>query len=401
MLSVIEAKKILFENVKQLSALNKSVSEVTGCILAEDIRSPVNLPLFDQSAMDGFAVSFQKAFTGEENYDFKITGEIKAGDKPGVRLRKNTAVFIYTGSAVPENTDCVVMQENTNAENGYVNVSKNDLIKGNNIRYKGTQIKKGELVLRKGAFLNSATIGFLCLMGISKIKVIGKPMISILSTGNELQRSGAKLSPGKIYESNSIMLKAAITENGYETKFINSVKDDKKKLSKYVYQMLTSSDVLILSGGISVGKYDLVKEILESYGVKELFYKVSQKPGKPLYAGKLKEKMIFALPGNPASALVCFYEYVLPAIKKMSGYSEYDLKKEYFPLKESYELKGSRDLFLKAKISEGKVHILEGQGSDVLKSFAEANALIYLSSDKKVIKKGSPVETHLLPNYYS
>jgi len=155
--------------------------------------------------------------------------------------------------------------------------------------------------------------------------------------------------------------------------------------------------VLIITGGISVGKYDLVKDILESSGVKELFYKVSQKPGKPLYCGKLKNKLIFALPGNPAASLVCFYEYVLPSLRKMSGYSDFELSKEFLPLTESYELKGERDLFLKAKINNGKVTLLEGQGSDILKSFAEANALVYLSVNKRAIIKDDLVETHLIP----
>ncbi|HMQ69379.1 MAG TPA: molybdopterin molybdotransferase MoeA, partial [Ignavibacteria bacterium] len=355
MFSVIQAKKILFENVRKQSEKIKSVSEVSGYVSAKNIKSPVDLPLFDQSAMDGFAVNFEPEKLLKGKNFFKICGEIKAGDKPYGRLKKNNAVYIYTGAEVPVNTACVVMQEKTVVENGKVVIHKEALIKGSNIRSKGSQIKKGELALKKGFLMNPGAIGFLSSMGISKIKVTGKPSVSVLSTGNELQRSGLRSSPGKIYDSNSIMLKAVINDNGFEAKQVNSVRDDRKKLSKYISGMLSASDVLIITGGISVGKYDLVKEILESCGVKELFYKVSQKPGKPMYAGKLKEKIIFALPGNPAASLVCFYEYILPALRKMSCYSDYDLKKEHIPLSESYEVKGNRDLFLKAKISDGKV----------------------------------------------
>ncbi|MCB0727514.1 MAG: molybdopterin molybdotransferase MoeA [Ignavibacteriae bacterium] len=396
MLSVNQAKKILFENVKKLSAVKRSVSEVSGYVSADNIKSPVDLPLFDQSAMDGFAVNFEPGRLNKEKIYFDIAGEIKAGDKPFGRLKKNTAVYIYTGAAVPVNTTCVVMQEKTEVENGKVYIQTDALLKGSNIRYKGSQIKKGKSALQKGFLLNPGAIGFLCSMGINNIRVTRKPTVSVLSTGNELQSSGIKLTPGKIYDSNSVMLKTAVNDNGFETSSVNSVEDDKKKLSKYISGMLTSSDVLIISGGISVGKYDLVRGILESYGVKELFYKVSQKPGKPLYAGKLKDKIIFALPGNPAASLVCFYEYVLPVLRKMSGYSEFELKKEMLPLAQNYEVKGIRDLFLKAYSSDGKVKILEGQGSDILRTFAEANALVYIKAGDRVISKGDLVETHLL-----
>jgi molybdopterin molybdotransferase len=395
--SVKEAKKILWKNIKLIPAVSKKVSDISGYVLAENVKSPVDLPLFDQSAMDGFAVNFDDEDLRNEELSFRITGEIKAGDKPNGKLKKNSAVYIYTGAATPLNTSCVVMQEKVQTNNGSVIIPASVLTKGSNIRFKGTQIKKGEPALAKGTLLNPAAVGFLCSMGISKIKVTGKPLVSVLSTGNELQEAGSKLYKGQIFESNSVMLKAALNGNGFETKYVSSVNDDKKNLTSIVSKMLSSSDVLIISGGISVGKYDLVKDILENSGVKELFYKVSQKPGKPLYCGKLKNKLIFALPGNPAASLVCFYEYVLPSLRKMSGYSDFELSKEFLPLTESYELKGERDLFLKAKINNGKVTLLEGQGSDILKSFAEANALVYLSVNKRKIVKGDLVETHLIP----
>ena len=397
MFSVKEAKKILWKNIKLIPAVSKKVSDISGYVLAENIKSPVDLPLFDQSAMDGFAVNFDDEDLRNEELSFRITGEIKAGDKPNGKLKKNSAVYIYTGAATPLNTSCVVMQEKVQTNYGSVIIPASALTKGSNIRFKGTQIKKGEPALAKGTLLNPAAVGFLCSMGISKIKVTGKPVVSVLSTGNELQEAGSKLYKGQIFESNSVMLKAALNGNGFETKYVSSVNDDKKNLTSIVSKMLSSSDVLIISGGISVGKYDLVKDILENSGVKELFYKVSQKPGKPLYCGKLKNKLIFALPGNPAASLVCFYEYVLPSLRKMSGYSDFELSKEFLPLTESYELKGERDLFLKAKINNGKVTLLEGQGSDILKSFAEANALVYLSVNKRAIIKDDLVETHLIP----
>lgn len=398
MISVKDAKYKLFRSVKPMSSLVKKISESTGYFTSESVMSPVDLPPFDQSAMDGFAVKYDHT-EGNMNDDFSflIVGEIKAGDKPIKLLKKNTAVYIYTGAAVPLNSTCVVMQEKAIVNNGKVTVPLSALEPGSNIRRTGSEIRKGQSALPKGHYINPASIGFLSSMGFNKIKVINKPGLSVLSTGNELERPGKKLSPGKIYESNSFMLKSVIKECGYEISKISSVKDERKKISDSIKNMLNTSDVILISGGISVGKYDLVKEILHKIGVKEIFYKVLQKPGKPLYAGKYKDKLVFALPGNPAASLTCFYEYVLPCLNKMSGHSEFELTKKLLSLTKPYEMKGEKDLFLKAKIENEKVTILEGQGSNILRSFAEANALVFLKSGNKKFVKGSKIETHILP----
>ncbi|HRA98798.1 MAG TPA: molybdopterin molybdotransferase MoeA [Ignavibacteria bacterium] len=398
MISVKDAKNKLYKSVKKMPATIKNISDITGYFLSESIKSPVDLPPFDQSAMDGFAVNFDDTVGNMNNeFSFLIIGEIKAGDKPIKFLKKNTAVYIYTGAAVPINSTCVVMQEKAVVKKGSVTISLSDLKTVSNIRSKGSEIKKGQVALTKGHQINPASIGFLCSMGIDKIKVIDKPILSVLSTGNELQRPGKKLSPGKIYESNSLMLESVIKECGYEISKINSVKDVKDKISFCINNMIKTSDVILISGGISVGKYDLVKEILHNLGVREIFYKVLQKPGKPLYAGKYKDKLVFALPGNPAASLTCFYEYVLPCLNKMSGHSEFELNKKFFPLSKPYELKGEKDLFLKAKIENDMIAILEGQGSNILRSFTESNAIVFLNSGNKLLKKGSYVETHILP----
>ncbi|MFZ1321605.1 MAG: gephyrin-like molybdotransferase Glp [Ignavibacteria bacterium] len=398
MISVKEAKYKLFRSVKPLFSVIKKISESTGYLIAESIKSPVDLPPFDQSAMDGFAVNFDHTAEIINNeFSFLIVGEIKAGDKPFRFLKKNTAVYIYTGAAVPLNSTCVVMQEKALVKNGKVTVSLSALEAGSNIRRKGSEIKKGQSALTKGHRINPASVGFLSSMGFDKIKVIRKPILSVLSTGNELQSPGKKLSPGKIYESNSLMLESVIKGCGYKVSKLSSVKDERKKINDCIKIMLKASDVILISGGISVGKYDLVKEILHNLGVNEIFYKVLQKPGKPLYAGKYKDKLVFALPGNPAASLTCFYEYVLPCLNKMSGHSEIELTKKLLPLTKPFIMKGEKDLFLKAKIENDMVTILEGQGSNILRSFAESNAIVFLNSENKKFVKGSNIETHILP----
>jgi molybdopterin molybdotransferase len=397
MLSIKKAKEILFKNVELNGVIKKEVQHCYGFVSAENIFSPVNIPYFNQSSVDGFAVNFESGFLDNNKFSFSLSGEIKAGDKPVKKLKNNSAVFIYTGAAVPLNATCVVMQEKAEVKNECVIISATDLSAERNIRLKGSQIRKSKSALLKGQLLNPASVGFLCSMGLNQIKVFRKPVVSVLSTGNELQKPGEKLSAGNIYESNSYMLSAALKQCGFDSAELCSAKDSKAEILNSVKKLLGKSDVVVITGGISTGKYDLVKELLFKTGVREIFYKVSQKPGKPLFAGIYKNKLVFALPGNPAAALVCFYEYVLPSLRKMSGFKKYELMKVMLPLADSYEVKGDRDLFLKANAENGEVKILEGQGSDILKSFSEANALVYLSCQNRRINKGSPVETHLLP----
>ncbi len=397
MLTVKEAKEILFNNVEQLPASKINVQGSLDYVLSENIYSLFDIPPFNQSAMDGFAVYIDLKFVKGESLSFPITAEIQAGGNPVLKQKRNTAISIYTGAPTPHNTTCVVMQEKAEVKNNVVTIPSLAIVNGSNIRLKGSQIKKGVLALSKGLVLNPAAIGFLCTMGLKEIKVIAKPVVSILATGNELQKPGTKLLPGQIYESNSFTIDAALRQTGFNSLEVKSVADNEKLIFNNIKKMLSASDVVIISGGISVGKYDLVKDTLTKLGVKEIFYKVSQKPGKPLYAGKLKNKIIFALPGNPAASLVCFYEYVLPVVRKMSGHSAVELKKELFPLTDSFEVKGDRELFLKAKVENGMATILDGQESNILKSFAEANAIVYLPAGNRKIEKGKTVETHLLP----
>lgn len=397
MYSVEEAKNVLLNNIEITMPAFAPIENAGGLILAEDIFSPVDLPPFNQSAMDGYAVNFSEI---KKEMCFKIICEIKAGDVPNKKLKNGEAARIFTGAVVPDTADCVVMQEKVFVQNGNMYLEKSQLKKSSNIRQKSSQIRKGELALAKDNYLNTASIGFLASMGIKKVKVYPKPKIAIVVTGNELQTDGKKLKEGKIFESNSVTLYSALREIHLDTVKISFVIDEKMLLKRKINDALKNSDVLLISGGVSVGKYDLVSQCLKELNVKELFYKVAQKPGKPLFVGKKKEKMIFALPGNPAAALVCFYEYVFPALRKFMGYSmqESGMRKIFIPCSDAYSKNSERAHFLKCKIIDGKVKILEGQESFILKSFVHADGLIYLPEKINYIVKGENVEVHLLPN---
>jgi len=397
MLTVSEAKKLLLKNVTLLEAIRMDVYAALGFVLAEDIYAPIDLPQFSQSAMDGFAFYLDEHFEPSEINLFKIVGEVKAGDKPIEKLEPNTAVRIYTGAPIPENSNCVVMQEKVELEGDCASIPASALVKGSNIRMQGSQIKKGNQALPKGLLINPAAIGFLCTLGETKVNVIKKPLVSILATGNELKQPGSEINPGQIFESNTFTLDAALNQTDFSAINIQRVSDDEELTLRAIQNLIENSDVVIISGGISVGKYDLVKGALGKLGVKEIFYKVAQKPGKPIYIGKIENKIIFALPGNPAASLVCYYEYILPSLHKMSGHHNLGLKNVLLPLNSEYDLKADRDLFLKAFVENGSVSILDGQDSNMLKSFACSNAIVFLPAGSRKIKLNEKVETHLLP----
>ncbi len=227
--------------------------------------------------------------------------------------------------------------------------------------------------------------------------MISKPVVTLVITGNELQQAGEALTVGKVYESNSLALQAALQSMGLTANTTIFVKDYKPSLDKVIKEAMRNTDVLLISGGISVGDYDFVNEVLTENSVASLFYKVAQKPGKPLYFGKNKNTYVFGLPGNPASALTCFYEYVFPALCKLQGKSSFFLNTVFLPVSKEITKKKALGFFLKANAGVDKVDSLQGQESFIMKSFMDANAFIYLPSGKEVVKAGEMVEVHLLP----
>jgi molybdopterin molybdotransferase len=397
MITVEEAKEILIKNIFPISKKTKTkIADALGCSLAEDIYASINLPPFDQSNVDGYAVRF----SASSKNIWKVVDEIKAGDNPSLQLKVGEAVRIFTGAFVPKGSDLVIMQEKI-IRNGNT-ISYTEILplkKGEHIRIEGAQIKKGDLALNKGILLNPAAISFLNALGLTEVTVFNKPKIALIITGNELQAVGSDLETGKIYESNSSALQCALISMGLNVDKLIFVKDDKNSLEKAVADGLSDADMLLISGGISVGDYDFVKEVLKENCTETLFYKIAQKPGKPLFFGKNKNTFIFGLPGNPASALTCFYEYVYLALRKMQGRENIFLNKLQLPILKNVSKKKGLANFLKAKIKGESVEPLEGQESFIMKSFGEANAFIYLPMEKENIEAGERVEVHLLPEF--
>ena len=379
MIQVAEALNLIGENSCKMPITKIKVGKSLGYVLAEAIYSPINMPPFRQSAMDGYA------FTHGERNQFEILKTVQAGDFSDDEIKENQAVRIFTGAFVPDDVNTVVMQEHTIVKDNLLLIEKMPAAHAN-VRAKGEQVKKGELVLDKNTVITPAAIGFLACLGITKIKVFDKPKVAILVTGNELVSAGKKLPKGKIYESNSLMLEAALKAVGIKKTTIFKVKDSLKKIKIVIESCLSNFDVVLISGGISVGDYDYVKEALLKNGVTELFYKINQKPGKPLFFGKKENKLVFALPGNPASSLTCFYVYALPALKKLMGFEAIHLPEIKRKINSDFENTSGKTLFLKAFYDDEKVTVLESQSSAMLNTFSTANGLIVVPHDVTGVK---------------
>ncbi|MBL7812373.1 MAG: molybdopterin molybdotransferase MoeA [Bacteroidetes bacterium] len=392
MISVTEAWQRLLVHAQSGPVQILALADALGAVLAADIISPFDSPDFDMSAMDGYAVRMHPM---QEN-TFLVTGEIQAGDTGSYVLNPGEAVRIFTGGMVPATADAVVMQEWTTETNGSLMV-KGEIVQGANIRRRGSQLGKGDIALSAGTEITAAGIGLLASLGQFSIPVFSRPSVSIITTGNELLQPGDTLVNGQIYDSNTPFLQAALQETGIRNISCFRATDQRTELDSALDIALELSDFLLITGGISVGKYDLVYDALNSRNIDIIFYKISQKPGKPILAGKLGEKWVFALPGNPASAGVCFYEYVYPVLRKYMGFSKPFLKRETAILSHMVKNKSGRAAFLRAAFSQGKVQIPAQQDSHILQSFAMANCLVYLPQDTELLQAGDKVEIHWLP----
>lgn len=388
MIKVEEALTIIEANSAKMPAQQIAVSKALGYVLAEKVISPIHMPPFRQSAMDGYA------FIHSIKHQYDIVSTSQAGDHSNLKLNANEAVRIFTGAFVPDDADTVVMQEHVIANKNSILIAAMPA-KSANIRPKGEQIAKDDIVFEAGTLMTPAAIGFLASLGITEIKVHKKPKVAVLVTGNELVKPGEKLKKGKIYESNSVMLQAALETIGIKKTKVYSVKDNLKATKKALKSILKKYDIVLISGGISVGDYDFVKEALLQNDVKELFYKINQKPGKPMFFGSKNETLVFALPGNPASSLTNFYIYVVPAIKSRIGFLEIHKTKVIRKLNSDLKNNTGKTLFLKAKYNETHVEVLNSQSSAMLNTFAVANSLLIVPEGIEEYKKGQLVT--LLP----
>lgn len=359
-------------------------------VLAQDIQAPLHFPPFAQSAMDGYAIATP---------DFKhyhVVGTCKAGDSSPQKIQADQALRIFTGAMTPTGCYAVIPQELVTITETGIDLQRVHIVQGMHIRPMGEQIQKGEIALKAGTQLNAGNIGFLAMLGIRSVQVYQRPRVGLITTGNELCRRDQVPGPGKIYESNSLMLAAALGKEGIACTSAYA-EDDLAQLKIVIRENLDANDIVVLTGGISAGDYDLVREALSELDVETLVYKVAQKPGKPLFVGKSGSKLVFGLPGNPGAALTCFYVYVLPALRFMQGKVSGELLATKATLRADFEKPGSLSYFLKGKLEGGEVRILPAQSSAMLRDFGGADCLVLLEGEHKIWRQGESVDILLLP----
>jgi len=395
MISVEDAIKLLSTNLLSLVKETMPLDLATNKIIAEDIYSPVNHPLFDQTAVDGYCFKFKSL---ENNCrELRLSAEIKAGETENFQLSNGECARIFTGAPICSGADTIIMQENVSLNKQIVRINKTDIKIGANLRKAGEQIKKGDIALQKGTKLNPAAIGFLASLGIKKVIVSKSPRIQIILSGDEFIESEMKQEKGKIFESNGIMLAASLNQLGIDCKF-KVCPDDLHKLTNMIKEAEDRADILLLSGGVSVGKYDFTKSALEGNNFITIFHKVKQKPGKPLLFSRKKRIVAFGLPGNPRAVLICFYIYILPYIRNSMGEIEGKLIPIRISLSSDYKRKDDGKVhFLAGHLADNKASILGAQGSHMLNSLSQANILIKLTEKEISLKKGDLINAYVIP----
>lgn len=393
MISVEAAKTLVSDYCDPLPPVIIPIAAALHRVLAHDTHAAIDMPGFDQSAMDGYAIRFADYAPGRV---LPVVNESFAGSKEIVSLQPGTATRIFTGAPVPHGADTVVIQEHVTRTGDEILIDSPNLSHGLNVRKKGSEIKKKALALESGDLLTPAAIGFLASIGVSKVQAYDFPKVSIITTGKELVQPGEPLQTGQVYESNSLMLTTALEQLHVSSVQVRWADDDVAATTTAIQQALEQSDLILITGGVSVGDYDYVIPALEACGVSTVFHKVKQRPGKPLYFGKKGSKTIFGLPGNPSSVLSCFYQYVLLAIQKLMNRSEPFIPIKQLPIENAFSKNTSLTHFLKGYHDNEKVRHLAAQESYRLSSFALANCLIEIPADVEEVNSGDMVRVHVI-----
>jgi molybdopterin molybdotransferase len=368
-------------------------------VLAEDVISPVDVPSHDNSAMDGYALRISD-LKADAKVTLKVTGSSFAGVPFQGKVNAGEAVRIMTGGVVPEGADSIVMQEHTESKDGAVTIGGGHK-KGQNLRKAGEDLQRGQAALRRGQPIRPAEIGLIASLGIAEVSVYRKLRVAFFSTGDELVSIGLPLGEGQIYDSNRYTIYGMLTRLGCEIIDMGVVRDDPKLLEAAFKEAATIADVVITSGGVSVGEADFVKDLLNKLG-EVVFWKIAMKPGRPLAYGKIGNAHFFGLPGNPVSVMVTFYQFVRDALLKLSGRDPIDpLPTFKVPCTSNLKKAPGRTEFQRGILSRDaagnlSVKVTGEQGSGILRSMSEANCFIILPTEQGSVTPGTLVEVQVM-----
>ena len=401
MLSVEKALETVLSNI---SVENQSeITDIFNCFgrtLFDDIKAEFNVPPKDNSAMDGYAILTDDIESADINspVTLRIIDEIQAGYVfQGKKLQSGNAIRIMTGAPIPDGADSVIQFEDTEELGDRVKIFRKT-IKHENIRFAGEDIKKGNIILKKGDRIDSAEIGLISSMNMKDIQVFKKPKVAIISTGDELTEPGSK-DPGQIINSNAYVLYSEVKKYGGDPFYAGIVRDIYDDV-KNKFLSIMDNDIIISSGGVSMGRYDFIPDVLKEIGIDIKIHKVLMKPGKPIIFGTSGEKIFFGLPGNPVSVMVSFMQFVRPAILKMGGNNKIVKPLLKAKIKEDIIKKAGRKHFIRGifTIENGNLFVSTTgpQGSGILHSMSSANCLIIIPEEIETVKCGDSVDIQLI-----
>lgn len=403
MLAFDEAVLAVTRDVEPVSAERVGIFECRGRTLREDIDAPIDLPAFDHSAMDGYAISTAGLTTAPHRLE--VVGESSAGAQPddGPLLTPGTAMRIFTGAVLPSNADAVLMQEDVTREGTTIRFDRTPA-PGANIRRRGEDLSRGTLALRGGAVLHAGSIALAATLGRAAVSVSRPPLVTILGTGDELRSPGDAREPGTIVESNGFFVKAEAERVGAIARLAPFVRDDEAALDRAFEEALSATDLLVTIGGVSVGDRDLVRPALERAGVRIEFYRVAMKPGKPITFGRRGKTLVLGLPGNPASASLTFLLFGLPLIRTLLGRKSIHTRATPTPVRVpggTLRRKPGRTEFARARFdleaTTGVACLLANQASGAVTSFASASCLVRIEAEVEVVRDGDVLP--MLPLY--
>lgn len=396
MISVESASETILREIKPLDLESVDIASSLGRVVGEDIPAVRNNPPWDNSAMDGYALvaSDTDGASDSNPVTLKVVYDLPAGSVPKEAVKSGQAVRIMTGAPAPEGATAVVMVEKTQALNGAV-IIKAPVKAGENIRKSGEDFKAGATVIKAGSVVRPAEVLMLATVGVPFVFVNKRPRVAVLSTGDELVDVYSVPSAGKIINSNGYALASLVAECGAEPIQLGIAADTRESLREKLSRAM-KADCVISSGGVSVGDYDFVKDVLKEMGSSMIFWKVAMKPGKPLAFGVIGGKPAFGLPGNPISSMVAFEQFVRPALLKMAGRRDIFRRTFFARLTKDVKIKPGRMNFIRAELrldgSISTVEPLEGQGSGVVSTMVRANSFIIVPADSSGFKKDDTVK---------
>lgn len=393
-ISLEEAINILNDNVEHLDVEEVNLIDGIKRVLATDIYSTIDNPPFDKSAMDGYAVIAEDSKLKEK---IKVVDKVFAGSLCESMVTSKAAVRIMTGAPIPSGATAVIKQEDvTLIDENYIILNK--IIKENeNICFKGEDIKKGTLLVEKGKSLDYADIGIIASAGIEKVKVYKLPKIALISTGDEVIDINDTLTPGKIFNSNKYSIISRIKELGYNIKYTTHVKDSESNIEEYIKKLSNDMDLIITTGGVSVGEKDLLNKSIDNINGEKLFWKVKIKPGSAVLCSKINNALVVSLSGNPTAALTAFELFVKTSLEKMCGYDKLEVKREKAILCDNFSKKSLQRRFIRARavIEEGKQMVYITQiksGNGILSSNLNSNCMIEVQGGNEGLNVGEIVD---------